>query len=90
MHEIGRTKDNPDAKGSAFLTHPRIKDCVIGCKTYSNRVIDMEIDLKGDASVTVINPHAPTSSTKDEKVEQFHDDIERAMADSDSKYKTIT
>ena len=27
---------------------------------------------------------------RDEKVEQFYDDIERAMADSDSKYKIIT
>ena len=33
---------------------------------------------------------APTSSAEDEKVEQFYDDTERTMADSDSKYKMIT
>ena len=38
----------------------------------------------------MINTYAPTSSAEDEKVEQFYDDIERAMADSDSKYKIIT
>ena len=38
----------------------------------------------------MINDYAPTSSAEDEKVEQFYDDIERAMADSDSKYKIIT
>ena len=38
----------------------------------------------------MINAYAPTSSAEDEKVEQFYDDIERAMADSDSKYKIIT
>ena len=33
---------------------------------------------------------SPTSSAEDEKVEQFYDDIERAMADRDSKCKIIT
>ena len=51
----------------------------------------MEINLQVQDSVTVINAYAPTSSAEDEKVEeQFYDDIERAMADSDSKYKMIT
>ena len=87
---MGKTEDNPDAKGLAFLIHPKMKDCVIDFKTYSNRVIKMEINLQGKDSVTVINAYAPTSSTEDEKVEQFYDNIERAMADSDSKYKIIT
>ena len=50
----------------------------------------MEINLQGKDSVTVINAYAPKSSAEDEQVEQFYDDIERAMADSDSKYKIIT
>ena len=92
MYEIGKTEDNPDAKGLAFLIHPKIKDCVTDFQTYSNRVIKMEINLQGKNSVTVINAYAPTSSAEYEKVEQFYDDIERAMADSasDSKYKIIT
>ena len=49
----------------------------------------MEINLQGKGSVTAINAYAPTSSAEDEKVEQFYYDIERAMADSDSKYKII-
>ena len=81
---------NPDAKGLAFVIHPKIKDCVTDFKTYSNRVIKMEISLQGKDSVTVINAYAPTSSAEDEKVEQFYGDIERAMADNNSKYKIIT
>ena len=50
----------------------------------------MEINLQGKDSVTVINAYAPISSAEDEKVEQFYDDIERAMADSDSRYKIFT
>ena len=50
----------------------------------------MEINLQGKDSVTVINAYVPTSSAEDEKVEQFYDDTERAMADSDSKHKIIT
>ena len=78
MHEIGKTEDNPDAKGLAF--------CVTDFKTYSNRVIKMARNLQGKYSVSVINANAPTSSAD----EQFYDDIERAMADSDSKHKIIT
>ena len=92
MYEIGKTEDNPDVKGLAFLVHPKIKDCVNDFKTYSNKVIKMEINIQGKDSVTVINAYAPTStfSAEDEKVEQFHDDVERAVADSDSKYTIIT
>ena len=45
----------------------------------------MEMALQGKNSVTVINAYAPSSSAEDENVQQFDDDIERAMADSDSK-----
>ena len=39
----------------------------------------MEVNLHGKDSVTVTNAYAPTSSAEDVKVEQFYDDIERAM-----------
>ena len=74
MYEIGKTEDSPDAKGLAFLIHPNIKDCVTDFKTYSNRVIKMEVNLQGKDSVTAINAYAPTSSAEDKKVEQFYDD----------------
>ena len=48
----------------------------------------MKVNLQDSA--TVINAYAPTSSAEDEEVEHFHDDTERAMADSDSKYKIVT
>ena len=53
-------------------------------------MIKVEVNLQGKDSVTAINAYAPTSSAEDEKVEQFYDDTERAMADSDSKYKITT
>ena len=90
IYEIGKTEDNPDATGLVFLIHPKNKDCVTDFKTYSNKVIKIEINLQGKDSVTVINAYAPTSSAEDKRVEQFYDDIERAMADSDPKYKIIT
>ena len=37
----------------------------------------------------MINAYAPTSSAEDEKGEQFYDHIERAIADSDSRYQII-
>ena len=53
MYEIGKTEDNPDAKGLAFRIHPKIIDCVTDSKTYSNRVIKMEISMQGKDSVSV-------------------------------------
>ena len=50
----------------------------------------MEVNIQGKDSVTVINAYAPTSSAEDENVEQYYDDTERAMTDSDSKYMIIT
>ena len=41
MYEIDKTEDNHDAKGMAFLIHPKSKDCPTDFKTYSNRVIEM-------------------------------------------------
>ena len=52
MYEIGKAEDNPNAKGLAFLKHPKIKDCVTDIKTYSNRVIKMEVKLRGKDLVT--------------------------------------
>ena len=53
-------------------------------------MIRTEVNLQGKDSVTVINAYAPTSRAEDVKVGQLYDDIERTMADSDSKYKIIT
>ena len=53
MYEIGKTEDNPDVKGLAFLIHSKINDCVTDFKTYSNRVIKMEVNLLGKDSATV-------------------------------------
>ena len=49
----------------------------------------MEMNLLGKDSATVTNAYAPTSSAEDEKVKQFHDNVERAMVVSHSKYKII-
>ena len=83
MYERGKTEDNLEAKLLTFLIHQKIKDCVNDFKTYSKKVFKMEVNPQGKDSVTVTNAYAPTSSAEDEKVEQFYDDIERVMADSD-------
>ena len=44
-----------------------IKDSVTDFKTYSKRVIKMEVNLQGKHSVTVIIAYAPASSAEIEK-----------------------
>ena len=55
MYEKGKTEleNNPDAKGLAFLIHPKV--CNTDFKAYSNRIIKMKVNLHGKDSVTVIN-----------------------------------
>ena len=65
MYEKDNTEDNPDAKGLAFLIHPKIKDCVTDFKTYRNRVIEMKVNLQGKDSFTVIDAYALTSNAED-------------------------
>ena len=90
LYEISKTEDNPDAKGLAFLIHPKTKDCVTDFNTYYlNRVISVEANLQEKDSVTAINAYAP-SSAEDEKWDGFYNDIERATSPGGSKYKTIT
>ena len=86
MYETGKTEDNPDTKGLSIPIHPKIKESVTDLKTYSNRLSTVEATLQE----TVINAYAPTSDVEDAKVEQFYDNIQRAMAYSNSKYKIIT
>ena len=44
MYEIGKTEDNPDEIGLTIQMHAKIKDCAANFKTYSNRVIKMEVN----------------------------------------------
>ena len=85
-YEIGKTEGTHDAEGLAFQMHPKIKECVTDFKTHSNRKIKMKVNLKGKYSVTVMNAYAPTFSAEDEKMDTFYD-IEREVANSDSKYR---
>ena len=89
MYQIGKTEDNLDAKRLAILIHPNMKECATDFMTYSNRMIKMEVNLQEKDAVTMIKAYAPTCSADDETVEQSNDNIERAMADTDSKYKII-
>ena len=64
------------------------RGCVTDFKTYSNRVIKMEIHLQGKDSVTAINAYSPRSISivqRMKKWTKFYDQLERAMADCDSK-----
>ena len=63
MCGIGKTEDNPDAKGLSFLAHSKMKDCVTDFKTYSDRVTEMKKkNLRGKESFTIRNAYAPTST----------------------------
>ena len=89
MYEIGKTEDNPKAKGVAILIHSKMKDCIANPKIYSNRVIKVDINLERQDKITVIMVYAPTSSASEAELDQFYETVEAALTDTKARYKVL-
>lgn len=85
----GKTEDNRDAKGVGFLIHPKFKDHIMEVKSYSNRVVALNIQLTGKEQMCVIQVYAPTSDYEDSDVEEFYETINKAIKDNKGKYTVL-
>jgi len=89
LYNRGATELNKEARGIGFLIHPRCKDYIIEIKSYSNRVIALWIQLKGKEKLCIVQVYAPTTDHDDEEVEQFYEDIAKAMEEYKSSYTLV-
>jgi endonuclease/exonuclease/phosphatase family metal-dependent hydrolase len=85
----GKTEDNKDARGVGFLIHTKFKDFVKEVKSYSNRVISMNVQLTSNKQMCVIQVYAPTTDYEDSEVEEFYEDIDRAIKENKGKYTIV-
>lgn len=67
LHEKGKTEENSNARGITFRINAYIKDKVMGLKTYSDRVIQMQINMEGNNTFTLIQVYAPTHIADDKE-----------------------
>ncbi|XP_073960723.1 uncharacterized protein [Choristoneura fumiferana] len=75
--------------GVGFLVNKEIKDRVleIGCVT--NRVAYAKIRLSSKYTLAIIQVYAPTSSSTDDKVEDFYENITKASRQCKSHYNLV-
>ena len=89
MYNKGATEDNKKARGVGFLIHSKIKDFIIEVKIYSNRIILLRLQLAGKEEICIIQVYAPTSDHDDDEVEQFYEDITKALEERKSSYTIV-
>ena len=89
LYESGKNEDCPNAKGVALLINSMIKDCVSNTKTYSDRVIKLDLNLQGQKQSTIIMAYMPTSSSTEEELEAVYEKVEEAVKDSKAKHKIL-
>ena len=58
-------------------------------ESISGRVIYVCLKINNKYSVKVIQAYAPTSTHDDEEVEQFYEDVEKAMDEDPSHYQYL-
>ena len=74
--------------GVGLFIHKRWSNRITHTKSISDRVIYVCLKINSKYSVKVIQVYAPTS-THDDKVEIFYEDVAKAMDDNRSHYQYI-
>ena len=67
-----------------ILLSIQAKKALIGYNPISSRIISARFDAT-PFKISVINVYAPTSSSSEEDVEAFYNDIEEALTQTDKK-----
>ena len=78
IFDAGKTEEDMETKGLAFLIKRSMKDYIESLEKHSDRVISCKIKLQGE-SMQLIQVYAPTTDYDDQAVEKFYADIEQAI-----------
>ena len=89
LYNHGKTDEDKEATGIGFLLHPRITDYVNKIKSYSNRVVALNIQLSGKDQFCIIQVYAPTSDYDDEAVEAFYEAVNKAVEENKARYTIV-
>ncbi|XP_071577202.1 craniofacial development protein 2-like [Temnothorax nylanderi] len=81
---------NLHISGVALLIHKKIKHLVTKTKAILDRVIYVVLRLNNKCSMQIIQAYAPTSTSTDEDIEQFYEDLTAAKIAEKTKFTIIT
>lgn len=65
--------------GVGFLIKKYLKNQIISLTTYSNRIAALEIELEEKTIWTLLQVYLPTEKCKNEDLDDFYSDLEKAM-----------
>ncbi|XP_033103855.1 craniofacial development protein 2-like [Anneissia japonica] len=85
----GKTENDKDAKGVGFLIHQKLKDYIKKVKSYSNRVVSLSMQLAAKEHICVIQAYVPTNDYDDSVIEEFYEDIDKAIKENHGKYTVL-
>ncbi|CAM4979656.1 unnamed protein product [Rotaria socialis] len=77
-------EESSHMRGVGFLLSTQAKKALIGYNPTSSRIISARFDA-APFKISVIHVYAPTSSSSEEDIEAFYNDIEQALAKTDKK-----
>jgi len=81
-------EESSHMRGVGFLLSTQAKKALIGYNPISSRIISARFDA-APFKFSVIHVYAPTSSSSEEDIEAFYNDIEVALTKTDKKDITI-
>ena len=77
-------EESSHIRGVGFLLSAQAKKALIGYNTISSRIISARFDA-APFKISVIHVYAPTSSSSEEDIVAFYNDIEEALTKTDKK-----
>ncbi|XP_072389526.1 uncharacterized protein [Diabrotica undecimpunctata] len=77
LHSIG--ENDKAVGGVGFLVHKKHLDKIIKTESVTSRVLYLILKLNERRSIKIIQVYAPTTSHSDEEIENFYEDINRAI-----------
>ena len=89
LYNCGKTENNKNAKGMGFLINGKFKNYVKEIKSYSNRVIAMNVQLSRNQNLCIIQVYAPTTDYEDLEVEEVYEDVDKAIKENKGKYTIV-
>ena len=80
LYHMGETDNSTGGVG--FLINRKLVSDIISITSISKRVAYLTLRLNSKLRMKVIQAYAPTSAAEEEEIDQFYDDINRALTDS--------
>ena len=71
-------KEDKHEHGVGFLVHMDIVNTVMGCRPVSSRLITIRLRAV-PFNITTVQVYAPTSDYDDNKIEEFHDQLQNVI-----------